>query len=344
MIDEEISRNPRVSDALLRALADNGTLNATAFTRARTIAGIAPSGAAWTSFLERVFVIGGAAIASAALVCFIAYNWDALGRWIRFALFEGAVLFSAIAAMLLVSKPLLSKAFAVLAYFSLGGLLAFVGQTYQTGADTYQLFFAWATLGLIWCFAAKWWGLWLVAFGVLQIGLATWINLDVVLPMMKYADWRAYAVIGANLGCFAVFYSLRNISGLDSSWLWRIAAATTIAWATLIAISWGESDKVSLPLNAIAALLVVALYCWTSRVGHESFDPTLLYVCAFAAIALSTWWLGKSIARLSSMSPEVFSVFAIYLAATAAGATLWITKLTKRHRVAQGTQAVGNPS
>jgi uncharacterized membrane protein len=344
MADENNSRDPQVSDALLRALAGTGALDATALTRARTIAGITPNGANWVSFLERVFVIGGAAIASAALVCFIAYNWDALGRWFRFALLEGAVLVCAIAAMLLVSKPLLSKAFAVLAYFSMGGLLAFVGQTYQTGADTYQLFFAWAALGLIWCFAAKWWGLWLVAFGVLQIGLATWINLDVVLPLMKYADWRAYAVIVTNLTCFAIFYSLRNTSGLDSFWLWRIAAATTIAWATLIAITWGESNKVSLPLNAIAALLVVALYCWTNRVGHESFDPTLLYVCAFAAITLSTWWLGKTIVRLSSMSTEVFSLFAIYLAATAAGATLWITNLTKRHRAAQAIQAVGNPS
>ncbi|MGL5003127.1 MAG: DUF2157 domain-containing protein, partial [Casimicrobium sp.] len=244
MAEEQISQDPAINDALLRTLAGTGALSANAFARARILAGIAPTRATWFTFLERVFVIGGAALASAALVCFIAYNWDALGRWFRFALFEGAVLLFAIGAMWFVSKPLLSKAFAVLAYFALGGLLAFVGQTYQTGADTYQLFFAWAALGLIWCFAARWWGLWLVAFVVLQIGLLTWITNDVALPFVKYADWRAYVAIGVSVACFALFYSLRNTPGLDSHWLWRVAAASAIAWATVFAMTWGQGDKI----------------------------------------------------------------------------------------------------
>jgi uncharacterized membrane protein len=341
MTEKTAAHNPQVTDPLLRALAGNGALNATALSQARTIAAITPSRENWFTFLERLFVIGGAAIASAALICFVAYNWNELGRWFRFALFEGSLVLFALAAMFFVSKPLLSKAFAVLAYFALGGLLAFVGQTYQTGADTYQLFFAWFALGLLFCFAAKWWGLWLVAFVVLQIGLVTWLMTDIGLLQLKFADWRAYAAIAINLGCFAGFYFSRRTSGLDSRWLWRIAAAASVAWCAVLAILWSEQSTMSMPINAIAALVVAGTYYWASRIGEESFDATLLYVCAFAAIALTTWWLGKFIVRVGDLAPDVFSLFALYIAGTAAGATVWIIALTKRHHAATASHTSG---
>jgi uncharacterized membrane protein len=332
--------DPPVTDALLRALAGDGALDAAALTRARAIAGVTPSRATWFAFLERLFVIGGAAIASAAMVCFIAYNWDALGRWFRFALFEGAVLLFAAAATIFVSKPLLSKAFAVLAYFALGGLLAFVGQTYQTGADTYQLFFAWFALGLLFCLAANWWGMWLVAFVVLQICLMAWLTTDIVFSRAKFADWRAYVAIAINLLCFAGFYRFRQLPGLDSRWLWRIAAAASIAWCTMLAIVWGADSK-SLLLSVIAAVVIAGGYFWASRIGEESFDATLLYVCAFAAISLTTWWLFRAIERVGDVFPDLLSLFAIYIAGTAAGATVWIVKLTKKHHTALAFEANG---
>ena len=36
-----------------------------------------------------------------------------------------------------------------------GGLLALIGQTYQTGADPWQLFALWALLALPWCLGAR---------------------------------------------------------------------------------------------------------------------------------------------------------------------------------------------
>jgi uncharacterized membrane protein len=343
MTEDTVAHNPQVTDPLLRALAGNGALNAAALSRARALASITPSRENWFTFLERLFVIGGAAIASAALICFVAHNWNELGRWFRFALFEGAVVLFALGAMFFLSKPLLSKAFAVLAYFALGGLLAFVGQTYQTGADTYQLFFAWAALGLIWCFAAKWWGLWLVAFVVLQVGLLTWMTMDIVFLNVKYADWRAYVVIAVNLACFVLFYLLRHAPGFDTQWLSRFAAASSVAWATVLAIVWGH-ESTSHAINLIAAVLVVGLYLWSSRVGRASFDATLLYVCAFAAIALTTWWLGRMIDFLGRVSPDFFTLFAAYIAGASAAATVWIKNLTKRHHAIATAQTTGAQS
>jgi uncharacterized membrane protein len=332
--------DPQVDDRLLRALASAGHLNEPQLAHARTLAGITPTREQWFTFLERLFAIGGAAIASAALVCFIAYNWDALGRWFRFALFEGAVVLFAIGAFVFAKKPLAAKASALLAYFALGGLLAFVGQTYQTGADTYQLFFAWAALGLIWLFAAKWWGLWLVGFFVLQIGLLTWTNTNLFFFLdASSSDSRAYVVIAVSLACFALFYTQRHRDGLESRWLWRIAAAASIAWATMIAITWGR-DSQTVILNVIAAAIVLATYWFASRIGHDSFDATLLYVCAFAGIALSTWWLGNLLDSITSAAAEFFLLFAAYIAGAAAFSTVHIKSLMKRHNEASANGAL----
>ena len=55
------------------------------------------------------------------------------------------------------------------AFISAGALLALFGQTYQTGADVYELFLTWALLGLPLVFAAQWsvvWAAWALVLNV----------------------------------------------------------------------------------------------------------------------------------------------------------------------------------
>jgi uncharacterized membrane protein len=49
----------------------------------------------------------------------------------------------------------IGKGLLVMALGCIGPLLAVFGQTYQTGADVWQLFASWAALGLIWAVAAR---------------------------------------------------------------------------------------------------------------------------------------------------------------------------------------------
>ena len=59
---------------------------------------------------------------------------------------------------------------------SLGGLLAFFGQTYQTGADSWQLFALWAALDLPPCRGARSDFLWTAWGPVAMAAIGLWMQ------------------------------------------------------------------------------------------------------------------------------------------------------------------------
>lgn len=93
--------------------------------------------------------IGLAAISAlllgAALTCWVAANWSGLSRTIQFGILEVMVLLPCVGAAIL---PRLRTALAVFAFIAIGSLFAYFGQTYQTGADPWELFALWSGLGL----------------------------------------------------------------------------------------------------------------------------------------------------------------------------------------------------
>lgn len=98
-----------------------------------------------TPRLARGLAVAAAALVGFALVLWIAANWPTLGRAGRFALLQAAVIAPGVAAW---AWPGARSAMALLALLAMGALWAFFGQTYQTGADAWQLFALWAVLGL----------------------------------------------------------------------------------------------------------------------------------------------------------------------------------------------------
>src|SRR5690606_40772787 len=95
----------------------------------------------------------------------VAANWQVLDTFQRLggaqALVAIAVAGAAVALRRRPRAPA-GPALLALAAVALGALLALVGQTYQTGADNWQLFAWWALLMLPWAFAAYHWGVWLL--------------------------------------------------------------------------------------------------------------------------------------------------------------------------------------
>ncbi|OSM49749.1 hypothetical protein WH06_26145, partial [Aeromonas salmonicida subsp. salmonicida] len=76
----------------------------------------------------------------------VAFNWQELGRVSRLALLELPLLAMLV---LLWRKPMTApprQALLLAMALNIGALLALVGQTYQTGADPWQLFATWALM------------------------------------------------------------------------------------------------------------------------------------------------------------------------------------------------------
>lgn len=122
-------------------------------------------------WLPRGTAIAGAALAGLGVIFWIAANWAVLGRFGRFALLEG--LFAALCAGA-IWRPAARVPLALLALLTIGGLFACFGQTYQTGADAWQLFALWTVLALPLCLGARHDALWMPWTLVLMAALNLW--------------------------------------------------------------------------------------------------------------------------------------------------------------------------
>ncbi len=148
-------------DVLLRWTA-TGALPRERLPGALRIAGVVPSPAQWTTFLARACTWIGVALLAAAAMCFIAANWQALGRFAKFALVEGAIVAALAVAAWRGLDTLAGRAALFACAVLMGVLLALVGQVYQTGADTYELFCAWAVAIAVWVVLGRQPALWLL--------------------------------------------------------------------------------------------------------------------------------------------------------------------------------------
>ncbi|ABZ77002.1 conserved hypothetical protein [Shewanella halifaxensis HAW-EB4] len=114
-----------------------------------------PDSTQWRTLNELLLTWGAALLLGSGLIFFIAANWQSMSSVARFALVESALVLAL--ALYLVLRmwaikrgdPLgfgYTSANAVLFATSviIGSLLALLGQTYQTGADPWQLFALWA--------------------------------------------------------------------------------------------------------------------------------------------------------------------------------------------------------
>lgn len=334
-----VPESAAVDHALLRRLAQQTTMSTEAIERARSLAGIAPTAADWQKVLVRIGALGAAACASAALVCFIAYNWDALGRWFRFALFEGALVLAVLIAVMFAHKRLVHNGASVFALFALGGLLAFTGQTYQTGADTYQLFVGWAALALPWLFAVRWWGYTLLWFLIAQLGVTTWAN---QIPSRDFGAEPTTIFIGivAINALFAIaFYAARRFAAFDHRWLWRLALLFALGWASFCSFSGNDLLGLShvdrnfhfTRFDTVAAVTVALTFFACSRVGRMYFDATVLYVAWFCGLFIVLRWVLSGLDTLWRDAGSGFFLAAALLAGGVTLGTVVIRNLSKQH-------------
>lgn len=127
----------------------------------------------WGLFGRMLFAQSAPLLLAAAVVCFFAFNWATMPLFAKFGLL-GVLLLGSLALALWQGLSSMTGSLALLFCGLLTGpLLAVYGQAYQTGADSWELFRAWALLLLPLALAGRqnglWVALWLV--GSLWIGL-----------------------------------------------------------------------------------------------------------------------------------------------------------------------------
>jgi len=177
-----------------------------------------PCAARWRDFIDRLLLWCGSLFMAAGVIFFFAFNWQHIGRFAKFALVESLLLAGVLACRRLGPDRLSGKAALFFSSLTVGALPALVGQTYQTGADPWQLFALWALLILPW-----------VALGRFAPLLLFWIALINLALVLYHQAFPLFGILGILLGRESLLWFLFAFNSLMLL-LWELAAARGLGW------------------------------------------------------------------------------------------------------------------
>ena len=240
-------------------------------------------------WLERSLAAVAALLLGAGLIFWVAANWPEQTRAFKFNALQAAVLLPALAALAL---PRLRTACLLLATLALGALLAFVGQTYQTGADPWQLFAAWAALALPWVLAARRALLWAAWLLLAALALALW---GLPLELARYE--LAHPRLQLALAGWALLLALPWLL----TWL-GLAPSRHAHW-----LAGGRAP--SLLLMRVAALAVLPVWVAMGLAGLVDWGGGALYAICLLLIAAA----GGLMARLRDVAALGLALLALDL-------------------------------
>lgn len=255
--------------------------------RLRQLAGLDAEPAALATWLPRGIAVLAAALFGLGVIFWIAANWESLGRFGRFALLQGVVAVACIGALWKAPARIPLGLGALLAT---GGLFAYFGQTYQTGADPWQLFALWAALTLPLCLALRsdvTWAPWAL---VAMTGISLWVHAHLghvwsVRPgdlQVHGLGWIAALLLVAALGAPARRYTGAGV------WSLRTAVTLTVVMVTVTALFGLFGREVSshywlgMLLLAIAAALLASSFFDIYGLSAVALGLDTLVVCGIA--------------------------------------------------------------
>ena len=318
--------------AALYQLAIDHRLDTAAHQRLEALAGLDAEPPSLARRLPVAVGVLAAALAGLGLIFWIAANWDLLGRSGRFALLQGCVLVLCVGALW---RPALRVPLSLLALLSIGGLFAYFGQTYQTGADAWQLFAVWGVLALPLCLGARSDVLWAPFALVAMSGLSLWMVAHTGhrwrvepddLPV-HLAGWGGAVALVA-----ALHPAWQRITG---SGLWALRTAVTLTMV-MVCLS-GASAIFEDHSGAHYALALVVLGIGTAWLAQRrSFDLYGLSALALGLNFLLMVGLGWLLFKGSGRGDYVGELLVLGLAAAGllAATVSGVLRLSRRYAVA----------
>lgn len=293
---------------------------------------------AWRQFLGRTTLWLAVWLLGSAVICWVAANWPDMSKTQRFAgaqaLLAGCVLAAAWAGWRLRSSGGARRhapgALLTLGGLLLGALLALLGQSYQTGADTWELFAWWAALLLPWALVAASQAVWLLWIAVVNIAALLylqqspspfWWNLDASIPALTLAAlnltmlavwecaawrWRADTRVGPRALAALVIGILVFSLTFGGSVLYELGSIRGAAWlAVTLGLGYyyhrGRRDLL------ILAMLAAGVICVTMRLAGEwlfRLEPGPWAILPLAGLLMAeAVWAARWLRRLAARPP-----------------------------------------
>lgn len=260
-----------------------------------------PSAASWRSLIAQLLQWAGALSLATGIIFFFAYNWQSLNRISKFALIEAALLLSLVCFVWLYYRgasqqqssashsmfgATLANVALLVASILIGGLLALVGQTYQTGADPWQLFALWALAILPLAWVAGFDGLWLLLVGLINLSLGL------------FADTSSHLLD-------------------EQIWLFIFAVLNLTTYYGFVFMGKGSNKRWHAPLVQYTTSLMgmgcfTLLLCWMIFETRDA-KPFLVVFWAgyFIHLLCGFWWFRYRLLQVYPLALGGFSLIAV---------------------------------
>ncbi len=300
--------------------AEAGRLEPRHLAQALRVAGAIPGAGEWRRFADRLLLGLAVALMAAGAVFFVAANWQELGRFAKFALVEAPIVLALAVCWRYGLDSLAGEAALVAAALCVGAMLALVGQVYQTGADTWELFATWAGAIAVWVVIARMPALWLLWLALVNVAVALYFSVfGGILGIVFGTREMLWALFGLNTAALAVWEVLAA-SGV--AWLRERWAVRVLAFASGAAITWLAVWSV-LDLSRVGGWGLVLYAAWLGALHavyrRRSVDLFILAGGVLSAIIVVTATLAHNLLQRETAGSFLF-IGLVVIAMTAAGA------------------------
>ncbi|MBI1889928.1 MAG: DUF2157 domain-containing protein [Burkholderiales bacterium] len=296
------------------------------------LAGVMPRPRDWGRFFDQLTLWLGTVFCAAAVIFFFAYNWKEMGRFAKFGLVECFIIASLALCWRLDLERTAGKAVLLLATLLTGALLALVGQIYQTGADTYELFAAWAIASFAWVVIARFGALWLVWLALLNLAAIFYFQtFGGFFGLLFSPERRLWALFGLNTAALLIWEiaASRGVEWLRERWSARILATASGSMITALMI-WAivDFDRT----DHVLALPVYAMWMGAVYYYYRQRCPDLFVLAGgvLSGIVVVTVFLSKHLLRHNEGGGFLF--IGLIIIGLSAWGGLWLKSVAAEER------------
>jgi uncharacterized membrane protein len=320
--------------SMLDQLVLEQRLTEPAVAMALDLSGARPDAAAWRQLALRLLNGAGIAALGAGVIFFVAANWQDYGMMGRFAIVQAGLAACVGLALWRPPPAPLGQAALTLAVLLTGALLALFGITYQTGADVYELFFAWALLALPFALASGAAPVWAAWWVVLNVGIALYCSVQ----QMSVLRFLIANRLGIERPLLLFFACVINFGGAvlfehlgRARWLVRMLSTFGALYGTVAVIQVlvrNDFSQQEVLVVLLYAATCVALGLLAVRRRLDVFPLAVLFA---SWIAISTGFIIRSM-HFKDIGP--LFVVAIWLIGTSSAAGWLLMRWLREWKVA----------
>ena len=281
------------------------------------LAGVTPDAARWRQFVDRLLLGLGVLLLAAGAIFFGAFNWQELGRFAKFALAEIPIVVAIAVCWRFGLESTVGKAALLAAAVFTGALLALVGQVYQTGADNFELFVAWALAITAWVAVARLPALVLFWLALLHMAIYLYFDARGGLFGLLFSPlgivWLVFALDTAALIVWEIL-AAAGMTWLRERWAIRVVAFASGGTVTSLAIWSGVNFSRTGAWPLLAYALWLAAVGWAYR--RRSVDLFILAGAVLSVIVVMTALLTKLMLRQGDAGSFLLIGLAVIAGAT----------------------------